>query len=248
MPWRINGLCLGLLLLAGAASAASLPELWPLQPDPAVLSNQLAAARVLPNELTAALKFQKTFCAILASAPITTWRADLERFAQLTGEDPITPSIRAVAHTWLARVWMQDVDAVLREYYRHNVRYPDTLAALGKELPEALRVDPWGEPWAYATRTPPGFARQTNQRYLLGPKRNPNLGSLFDAVQNRRPPAMAWKITPQEVAGLKSLQFKSATATALLQPGGTVEGYNLLFIGDGWALLAGADQLFAVTF
>ena len=235
-------------MLAGPVSATTLPELWPLQPNPAVLSNQLNVARVLPGEIIPALKFQKTFCAVLAGTPVVVWRAELERFAHLTETDPVSIGVSEVARTWLARVWMQDIDGVLREYYRHNVRFPDTLTGLGKDWPESLRTDPWGQPWVYVTHTPPGFDRQTNQRYQLGPTRNPGLSLLRDAIQNRRPPAVGWKITPQEIAGTKSLQFQSAAANSLIQPGGTVEGYNLLFIGTGWALLAGPDQLFTVTF
>ena len=245
--WRTSGLCLG-LLLSRSVAAATLPELWPLQPNPAVLSNQLTAARVLPEELIPAVKFQKIFCSILAGAPVAAWRTDLERFIRLPETNPVTLGISETARTWLARVGMQELDGVLREYYRHNVCFPDTLAALGKDWPAALRADPWGQPWVYGTRTPPGFERQTNQRYQLGPTRYPSLSSLRDAIQNRRPPATAWKITPQAIAGTRSLQFKSATANALIQPGGSVDGNYLLFIGDGWALLAGPDQLFTVTF
>jgi len=84
--------------------------------------------------------------------------------------------------------------------------------------------------------------------YQLGPTRNPRLSALRDAIQNRQPPVLTWKITSQEITGTLSLQFKSATVNALIQPGGTVAGYNLLYIGTGWALLAGPDQLFTVTF
>ena len=245
--WRTSCLCLGLGLTFPAA-AATTPDLWPLQPNPATLSNQLAIAQNIPAALLPALQFQKTFCAILAGAPPPIWRADLEKFAHATGTDPVTSGVSETARMWLARVWVQDLDRELREYYRHHVSFPDALAALGKDWPDSLRADPWGEPWIYAPRTPPGFDRQTNQRYQLGPTRNPRLNSLRDAIQNRRPPTVTWKISVQEVGGTLSLQFKSATANALIQPGGVVEGYNLLFIGTGWALLAGPDQLFTVTF
>ena len=246
-PWRTSRVCLW-LVLAGPVSAATLPGLWPLIPNPPALSNQLAAVRDLPPVLQPAAQFEKTFCALLAGAPPAAWLPDLERMARLTGDDPVTPSVSDAARTWLARVWMQDLDGVLRGYYRHHVSFPETLAALGKDLPESLQTDPWGQPWVYALRAPAGFERETNQRYQLGPTRNPRLSSLRDAVQNRRSPALTWQITPQEIAGTRSLQFKSATATALIQPGGTVAGYTLLFIGDGWALLAGPDQLFSVPF
>ena len=246
-PWRTSRLCLGLALTLPAA-AATVPELWPLQPAPAAFSNQLAATQNIPVVLQPAVQFQKIFCAILAGTPATAWRADLEKIAHPTATDPVSTGASEAARTWLARVWMDDLGNVLRNYYRHHVSFPETLAALGKDWPESLHADPWGDPWVYAPRTPTGFARQTNQRYQLGPTRNPRLGALRDAIQNRPSPVLSWKITPQEIAGTLSLQFKSATVNALIQPGGIVAGYNLLFIGTGWALLAGPDQLFTVTF
>jgi len=50
------------------------------------------------------------------------------------------------------------------------------------------------------------------------------------------------------VAGTRSLQFTSATTSALIQPGGAVDDCVLLYIGSNWALLAGQDQLFSVPF
>lgn len=246
-PWRTSRLCLW-LLLALPAQAASLPDLWPPQPTPTALSNQLATTKAVPVELQPALHFQKTFCTILAGTPTSAWRADIEKFARLTGNDPVTKGVRFAASTWLARIWMQDIDAILREYYRHNVCFPDTLAALGPALPEGLRVDPSGRPWLYQLQTPAGFARQTNQRYLLNPDQEIHVSSLRDAILNRRPPATLWKITPQDVGGARALQVQGAKANALIQPGGMIDGCVLMHIGDGWALFSGLDQLFTVTF
>ncbi len=246
-PWRISPLCL-FLALSLPASAATLPELWPLQPNPAILSNQLAIAQAVPSALQPALQFQKMFCAILAGAPVSDWRADLEKFVRLTGDDPVMQGIREAARPWLARVWMEDLAAVMRNYYQRHVSFPDTLTALGKDLPQSLRVDPWGQPWVYSPHAPTGFAHQFNQRYQLGTTRSPHLSLLHDAITNRRPPAAGWKITPQDIGGARALQFQSVTANSLIQPGGTVDGCVLMFAGDGWALLGGPDQLFTVTF
>ena len=246
-PSRISRLCLW-LVLALPSHAAGVPDLWPPQPVPAALSNQLATAQAIPAELQPALQFQKTFGTILTGTPLATWRADLEKFARLTGTDPVTQGVREVARMWLTRVWMEDLGSILRNYYRHHVSFPDTLAALGKDLPESLRADPWGQPWVYSAHAPVGFARQTNQRYQLGPTRTPQLSTLAASTKDRHPPASNWKITPQDVAGARALQFRSATANALIQPGGIVDGCLLMFIGDGWALLAGPDQLFSITF
>ena len=243
MSWRTSRLCLW-LVLAVPAGAATLPELWPLQPVHATLSNQLATAKTIPAELQPALQFQKIFCTILSGAPASVWRADIEKFSRLTGNDPVAQGIREAARPWLARVWIEDLAVILRNYYRHHVSFPDKLV----DLPEVLRVDPWGQPWVYKLHEPVGFKRQTNQRYQIGTTRNPQLSLLSDAIKNRRPPAVAWKITPLDVGGARALQFQSATANALLQPGGMVDGYVLMFIGDGWALLGGPEQLFTVVF
>jgi len=236
------------LFVTGPAPAAPVSELWPLQPAPAAFSNQLVTTQNLPPALQPAVQFQKIFCAILAGTPAAAWRTDLEKIARPTATDPVSIGVSDAARTWLTRVWMDDLDTGLRNYYRQHVSFPDTLAALGKDWPESLHTDPWGDPWVYAPRAPVGFARQTNQRYQLGPTRNPRLSALRDAIQNRQPPVLTWKITPQEITGTLSLQFKSAAVNALIQPGGAVAGYNLLYIGTGWALLAGPDQLFTVTF
>ena len=232
------------LLVTVPAHAATLPDLWPLQPTPTTLSNQLATAQAVPAALQPALQFQKIFCAILAGTPAAAWRADLEKLAHLTDADPVTQGVREAARPWLARVWMDDLAVVLRDYYRRHVSFPDKLG----DLPESLRADPWNQPWVYSVHAPTGFARQTNQRYQLGPTRNPQLSSLRDAIKNRKPPVIVWKITPQDIAGARALQFQSATANALIQPGGTVEGCVLMFIGNGWALLGGPEQLFTVMF
>ena len=61
-------------------------------------------------------------------------------------------------------------------------------------------------------------------------------------------PPHEWGITPREVNGKPALEFRAAKATAVIQPGGSIEGCVLLFIGDRWALMAGMDQLFAISF
>ena len=246
MPWRTS-LRLLLLLVAGQPAGAAAPGCWPLQPDPATLRQQLAATRDLPAALQPAVQFQQSFAAIIAGAPVATWRADVEKIAQLTGDDPVVRGVREVARVWLARAAMQDLDGVLQHYYRHHVGFPDSLAAVANELPENGRVDPWGQPWVYAPHAPRGFARQTNQRYTVGPTRFPRLTGWREAIAPRAPPRAPWKITARDVAGHKALEFQG-DVSALIQPGGMVGGFTLLFIGDGWALLAGLDQLFTLTY
>ena len=58
---------------------------------------------------------------------------------------------------------------------------------LGREvqadIPESLRLDPWGQPWIYKTTAPEGFAKLDDQRYELGPARYPQLSALATAIK-----------------------------------------------------------------
>lgn len=237
-----------MLLLTTAAHAGLPPELWPLQADPAAIKPHLAAGKSLAPELGPAVEFQRVFCDILAGTPPDKWRGDLAGFLQPATNDVVAQGVAEVARVWLARMRMVEVDAVLKDYYRHHVAFPDTLTPVLKDLPAQLRVDPWGQPWVYSLHAPEGFARQPNQRYQLGPTRCPLLSGLRDAVKPRPPQPTPWKITASTVGQARAVLFTTKKTSALIQPGGAVDGNRLLFIGDRWALLAGQDQLFTVGF
>jgi hypothetical protein len=173
----------------------------------------------------------------------------MERLAALPGSDAVADAVRETARDWQARLMMSDIDVVMRVYYRNEVRFPATLSEIENNLPQNLRKDPWGEPWIYKLRAPQGFSRLAGQRYQLGPTRFPNLDPLPDAAAHRTPQAHPWTISLREAAGRKSLEFHSSekgASSAIIEPGGKVGDCTLLFIGDGWALMAGVDQLFAV--
>jgi len=237
-----------LILLATTAHAGLPQELWPLQADAAAIKARLADGKSLEPELWPAVQFQRVFCDILAGTPPDKWRGDLEGFLKPATNDFVAHGVSDVARVWLARARMLEVDAALKNYYRQHVAFPDTLAPVLKDLPVNLRVDPWGQPWVYTLHAPEGFARQANQRYQLGPTRCPLLTSLKDATRSRAPQPTPWKVTVQKVGGESSLMFKANKTSALIQQGGTVDGYALLFIGDKWALMAAQDQLFTVAF
>lgn len=234
--WRISLLAFWLTNV----HAAGPTDYWPLQPVAATAKTQAAAVKDVPSSLQPAVQFQRVYCDIIAGTSVTNWRGELERLASLTGEDPVNQGVRDVARLWLARVAMQDIDAALRNYYRQHVEFPAKLP----DLPEKLRVDPWGQPWVYALHAPRGFEKQTNQRYRLGPTRAPQLSSLREAIQKRPAVTIPWKIVAKDTA----LQYKSAVTSAIIQPGGTVDNCTLLFMGAGWGLMATAEQLFAVTY
>ena len=147
---------------------------------------------------------------------------------------------------------MADIDTALHNYYRRNVRFPATFAEVEPDIAENLRKDPWGEPWVYKTGAPRGFDRLGDQRYELGPTRFPKLGNLNEAIRHRVVQIPAWTITPRDISGNTALEFRTdrggTPVITTIQAGGKVDDCTLVFIGDHWALMAGADQLFAVTF
>ena len=162
--------------------------------------------------------------------------------------DPLAHGVAEVARAWIARTQMPQIDAALRQYYRKNIRFPDTFSAIEPSLPEPLRRDPWGQPWSYQPCAPEGLSKLTAQRYRLGPAAFPSLSPLAQALGDRNPAAPAWKIALHGSREARVLEFQSATGTHLLQPGGKIGDATLLYIGENWALLAWPDQLFAVTF
>ena len=238
--------------------AATPVEVWPVQAqalNAAGLKSQLglidATVPALPEAARSAAQFQKVFLEILSGAAKETWRAKLEKHAQRTGGDAAIQIVGDVARVWLARVQMEDLDGALRKYYRQNVRFPDTLSAVLKDVPASLQNDPWGQPWVYQLRAPPGFPKQKDQRYQLGPARFPQLTTFAEATRKRTPPAVTWKITPSAAGGGATLEFRApgaATPMAVLQPGGAVGEFVLMFVGNRWALMSSQDQLFAVAF
>jgi hypothetical protein len=248
IPLRTKVGILTVALVVGAGllntRAATIPELWPATLTP--LAGDALTARCnaldsanLPTNLRCAAQLQKIIFQIVSKAPAATWRSTLETLAQSAENE----SVRDVARVWLARAQIKDIDAVLKRYYAKKVSFPGTLPELGAALPEQLRNDPWGEPWAYSLHAPRGMSKLTNQRYQLGPKRYPDL-----MTQKHPPVPVFTKITLGQIGSDKILTLESANGRAAIQPGGVAAGATLLHIGDKWALLATQDQLFAVTF
>ena len=224
--------------------AATPLDIWPADST----APQVEGAGSLPRALQPAVRFQKAFMKILSGEKASAWRADMESFCNQATDAPVAAGLREVARVWIARAQMEEIDALLHEYYRRNIRFPAKLAELGP-LPPSLQKDPWGDSWIYSPTAPQGFSKLAGQRYQLGPARFPKLATLADAVKDRRPQQHAWAITPHEAGGgSTALEFRGAQSTAVIQPGGEIEGCRLLYIGDKWALMAGVDQLLAVGF
>ena len=233
-------------------------DIWPAQvsalADPSTLNQRIAALEAagttLPPELTPAIRFEEVYLRVLARTAESDWLPPMHALADAPGADAMTATLRDVAKAWVARVEMRSLATVLDNFYARNVRYPASLADVEHDLSNDLKVDPWGEAWAYHTHAPTGFSNETAQRYTLGPKRYPDLGTLKEATVDRPlfiPPA--WKIVLRPVGASSALEFsRGASVLALLQAGGKVDAYTLLYIGDRWALLAAPDQLFTVSF
>jgi len=240
---------------AGLAVAA---EVWPAQTQPlneATLKFQLealdTAVKSLPKKLLPALRFQKLYWQMISGAPQPAWRAELEQNARQDGDEPVVNAVRELSRVWLARVQMQEIDAALFGHYRNNVAFPLALDLVMKDIPAAAQKDPWNQPWVYKPVTPGGLKRHINQRYQIGPTRFPQLATFKDAVRKRTPPVTAWKISTRSIGSGTALDFRSTDSNALLatlQPGGSVGGNMLVFIGDHWALMAALDQFFTVNF
>ena len=241
-----------------ARGAAS--DVWPTQVPPLAdetalngrLAGLQAAAASLPSPLAPTIRFEEAFLRIMARVGEPEWLPAVRALADAPGADPVTAAVRDVARSWVARVQMRGIDAVLDDYYAQNVRFPTAFAEVEKSLPRELKTDPWGEPWTYRVHAPEGFSRQALQRYALGPKRWPALGTLREATVARPPlTPPAWKITAVRAGEGTALEFRAGAGGAvlgLIQAGGRIDAYTLVYIGDRWALLAGPDQLFTVTF
>ncbi|HYR58011.1 MAG TPA: hypothetical protein VEO95_05260, partial [Chthoniobacteraceae bacterium] len=219
-----------LLAISLTANASPPPGAWSDKiTDPAALDK---AWHEVPPALRTAVEFQKLLLKIRGGAPVAEWKPQMEKFASAPGDDGVIVALRDVAKIWLARAAMEQIDAALRKFYRKQVRFPDTLAEVQRDIPAEAQRDPWGEAWTFAPAAPKGFAI-AKQRYQLGPARLPRLSTLEDAVKSK-PAAFAWKITPRD----KALELRGADGkAAILQPGGRAGEIALVFIGDGWALL-----------
>jgi hypothetical protein len=228
-------------------------DLWKIQP---IAPGDLAArtstidrdSGPVPPDARPALDFQKILLRIATNEPVTGWLPDVEKFTKMAGEDPAAKALRELALCWVARARMLEIDKALHAYYGQNVRFPDRLEDVRGEIPADAKSDPWGEAWVYKTTTPEGFSKLEKQRYQLGPARYPRLSTLRHFVESAAP-ALNWKATLRNVGGSKTLEIHTPDGkVAVVQAGGRVADATVAFIGDGWALCADSERLFAIAF
>jgi len=243
---------IALLILTTAADAAPPPPVWDAPeklstPElPAALKRVDEAAAPLPSALTPAVQFQRVLLRIRAGAPMTEWREEVKAFTSDKDRSPAALAIRELALAWEARARMAEIDTALRRYYRANVKFP---AKFGEaSVPASAATDPWGEAWVYSPSKPKGFSDKfTSQRYTLTPAKHPQVRSVEDTLATPAP-ARNWKPTVREVSGQRVLEFRTAAGTVATQAGGRVEDAVVVYIGDGWAVLADLERIFTVTF
>ena len=250
---RLRAAAAAVLFCAGVAHAAPPPDVWKNGPvDSATLAAQTAAIDAaepkLPAPARPAAEFQKVLLQIRAGADAAVWRGEIDKYAKAAAEDGVTASLRELAKYWQARLAMNEIDKALRKFYGANVRFPDKLDEVKTGLPEAVKSDPWGEAWVYKVTTAKTFAKFAKQRYELGPTRFPDLSTIHEAL-TAAPSARTFKITPRDVGGTRTLEIRTSDGkTGVVQPGAKVGDVSLVFIGDGWALLADTERLFTVAF
>ena len=250
---RLLAAALAVCLVAGVAVAAPPPDIWKNGPvDSAMLQAQTtaidAAEAKLPAPARPAAEFQKVLLQIRAGADVAAWRAEIDKYAKASGDDGVTVALRELARCWQARRAMAEIDKALRKFYGANVRFPDKLDEVKANIPEAVKTDPWGEAWVYKPTTSQTFAKFAKQRYDLGPTRYPDLSTIKEALA-AAPSARTLKITPRDVGGTRTLEIRTSDGkTGVVQPGAKVGDVSLVFIGDGWAVLADTERLFTVAF
>jgi hypothetical protein len=245
-------LCSFFLALTTTAFAAAPPAVWDA-PDKltdaelaVALKKANDAAAPLPSVLLPAVKFQQLLLRIRAGARVDEWRDEVKKFASEPEKSTVGAGLKELALAWEARARMADVDKSLRGYYRTNVRFPGKLAEAG--VTGTAANDAWGDAWTYAPTKPKGFSDKfTSQRYTLTPGKHPQVRAVEDTL-NAPSPAKNWKPTARDVSGQRVLEFRTASGTVATQAGGRVEDAVVLYVGDGWAVLADLERIFTVTF
>jgi hypothetical protein len=245
MVARWTGALTALLVSVAAPVRAAAPDAWNGRETADSLDKLW---HEVPAPVRPAIDFEKLLLKVRSADRPNEWRPEMEKFGKALGDDAVTAGLRELAKLWLARAMMEEIDDALRKFYRREVRFPDSLEAVLPDIPAEARRDPWGEAWVYRTAAPPGFTKLAKQRYQLGPARYPQLSLLHEAVK-AKPAQPAWQIIPRNISGAKTLELRSAKGqVAVVQAGGHFADTTLLFIGEGWALLADTERLFTLSY
>ena len=169
-------------------------------------------------------------------------RSALQPWLQ-SSPDPVRAGARELARAWLTLLDMETVRASLQEYYRHEVRYPETLAAIAAHprIPKSLHPPPadrWSRPWTYQPDDFRVLSGLRGQRYRLESASLKNLPGLQAALDV----PYAGRIGIQPIKALRTgdgrpmVHFRGAragdtNAVSIVQQGTSAEDIFLAHVG-----------------
>ncbi len=245
--------CLLLSLATATAQAANERGLWSLwqantnNPDDhaAVIAACDSFVRSNPNDPFIAVAQTISAWRLLKTNRIEDARRALSQWMRASS-DPVHAGARELARAWLTRLDMEDVKKALTQYYRMEVRYPDTLAQITAhpriaESERPLTEDRWGRKWTYRAEDFKSIPGARGQKYSI---ESPMLGSLSDLKAALTVPyAGLIHLEPARVMGGSGnatplVQFRQTKAGAksdaviVIQRGSIVEGVFLAYVGE----------------
>jgi hypothetical protein len=169
--------------------------------------------------------------------------------AQPGPEGGVSGAARTVALRWLTRTDREQVGVALRDFYVHNVRYPDSIDELqkAKGTPAFASTDRWGKPWRYKLAKFKRLAKMRDQRYELESATLAGSSDLRQALA--APYAGSIALVPVEVTkggndGRPAVVFEShgqASKKAVLTEGTDYEGVTLVYAGVTLIVLSDGD-------
>ncbi len=238
---------------AGRASEQAFGTVWQAQAaDPAdpgaVLRECDALAKATPDDSFAAVAQTLGAWHLLNAGRVPEARAALvSRLAEAS--DPIREGARELARAWLTLLDLEAVRESLRAYYRLEVRYPDSLAALAAHprLPAAQRpplTDRWGQAWNYQLAEFTQIRGLGGQRYRIESPKVPGVPGLAEALAI--PYGSRMSVEPVRLlkgaGGAAAVQFRRTGAAAadaglVLQVGAAADGLFLAHVGASWILV-----------
>ena len=183
----------------------------------------------------------------------STSNAEVAATAMLTpGASPVEQAAAEMAKRWLTRFDRERVRAALREVFKRDIRYPETLDAVGK-LPPELRPpmqDRWGRAWKYGPAALPHIKGVQNSSFGI---ESPVLGPDSDlAAFGRQPYPEAPGLKPVAVSteGARTVTFETTDARrdrVVLGEGTAHKNVTLAYIGDRILVLSDGDHWFVIA-
>ena len=168
--------------------------------------------------------------------------------AQPAAEGGVPGAARTMAWRWLTRLDREQVRAALREFYIHNVRYPDAIEELQKAKggPLVRVTDRWGKPWRYRLAKFKRLQKMRDQRYDLESAMLVGCSDVNQALA--APYAGGIGLVPLEIAkggdGKPAVVFQAggqANKKAVLTEGTDYEGISLVYVGASLIILSDGD-------